>query len=111
MSKPVPPRKLWLLVMGFCLWAGALVILYAWHAVGCVFGWPTGALRLGLGLAFGLHLIAILWLWRAQAATRPDPASGPTGTFMHWVIVASSLAALATIILTLGPALLLKTCI
>lgn len=111
MSLPVPPRRLWLLLLGFCLWAIALVVLYGAHAIGCSFGWPTGALRLGLTIAFLLHLAAVGWLWHAERAPRTDSAGGATGTFFHEVVAWVTIAAFATVILTLGPSLLLKTCL
>jgi 4-hydroxybenzoate polyprenyltransferase len=111
MSAPVPPRTLWLLVLGFCLWAVALVLLYAGHAMGCSFGMPSGALRAGLVTAFFALLAAVGWLWRAQAVDRPDAATAATASFLRDVIVWTSAAAFASIILTLGPSLLLKTCL
>lgn len=111
MSLPVPPRRIWLLLIGFCLWAVALVVLYGAHAIGCSFGWPTGALRLGLTIAFLVHLAAVGWLWYTEAAARPDSARGATGEFFHGVVVWVTSAAFAAVILTLGPSLLLKTCL
>ncbi len=107
----VPPRRLWLLVAGYGAWCSALVFTYALHALGCAFGWPAGALRLGLGAALLVHLAVIGWLWREYTNTRPDPALGPTGSFLHWVILWTLITAFVTTVLTLGPALLLATCV
>ena len=41
----------------------------------------------------------------------PDPGSGETGAFLHEVVIWTLIAAFATIVLALGPPLLLTTCI
>jgi len=110
-ARPVPPRQLWLLALGFGVWCSALVVIYALHAFGCTFAWSTSALRLGLGLALLAHLAVLGWLWRDYARTSPDPAFGPTGSFLHWVVVWTLITAFVAVVLTLGPALLLTTCI
>jgi hypothetical protein len=110
-ARPVPPRQLWLLGLGFGVWCSALVILYAVHSLGCAFAWSTGALRLVLSLTLLAHLAAIGWLWRSYANTSPDPALGPTGTFLHWVVLWTLIAAFVAAIFTLGPTVLLTTCI
>ena len=110
-ARPVPASQLWLLALGFCLWGGALVIVYLLHSVGCAFAWSTAALRLSLGLAVLVPLAVIGWLWRNYARTAPDPALGPTGSFLHWVILWTLVGAFVAIVFTLGPALLLTTCI
>jgi len=107
----VPARQLWLLALGFSVWGCALVIVYVLHSAGCAFGWSTGALRLSLGLAILVPLALIGWLSRDYAKTVPDPALGSTGSFLHWVILWTLVAACVTIVFTLGPALLLTTCI
>ena len=103
--------QLWLLALGFCVWGAALVIVYVLHSAGCAFGWSKDALRLSLGLAILIPLAVIGWLWRNYAKTAPDPALGPTGSFLHWVILWTLVAAFVTIVFTLGPALLLTTCL
>ena len=110
--RAVPAGELWMLARwGFCIWGSALVIAYALHSAGCAFGWSTGTLRLSLGLAILMPLVLIGWLWRNYAKTSPDPALGPTGSFLHWVILWTLVAAFVTSVFTLGPALLLTTCI
>ena len=107
----VPPRRLWLLALGYGVWCSAIVVMYALHGLGCAFAWPTGALRLGLGLALLAHLAVIGWVWRDYAKATPDPAFGPTGVFLHWVVVWTLITAFVATVLTLGPTLLLATCV
>jgi hypothetical protein len=108
--RPVPAQRLWLLVLGFGVWCSALVTVYVLHSVGCTFAWSAGTIRLGVGLAILAHLGLIGWLWRNYGMPPADPAFGPTGSFLQWVIAWTLLAALVTIIFTLGPALLLTSC-
>ena len=108
--RPVPARWLWLLVLGFGAWCSALVTVYALHSVGCTFAWSAGAIHLGLGLAILAHLALIAWLWGNYSKPLADPAHGPTGSFLHWVIIWTMLAAVVTIAFTLGPTLLLTSC-
>ena len=110
-ARPVPPRRLWWLLAGFGVWCSALVFLYAVHAIGCAFAWPAGALRLVLAMVLLAHLIMIGWMWRDRLAGSPDAGLGPTGTFLHTVIVWTLIAALVTTVLTLGPTLALATCV
>lgn len=110
-ERPVPPRQLWLLALGFGIWASALVTMYALHSVGCAFRWPGGALRLSLAIVLLAYLAAIAWWWRNYASATPDPAFGPTGTFIHWVVLWTLIAAFAAAVFTLGPTLLLTTCV
>jgi hypothetical protein len=109
--RTVPAGELWLLALGFCIWGGGLVTAYALHSAGCTFGWSMGTLRLGLGLAVFVPLALIGWLWSNYARFAPDPAIEPTASFLHWVILWTLVAAFVTIVFTLGPALLLTTCI
>jgi hypothetical protein len=109
-SRAVPSCRLWWLAAGFGIWCSALVVLYALHAIGCAFAWPAGLLRLGLAVVLVAHLVAIGWMWRALAAGRPDPAFGPTGAFLHTTVVWTVIAAFVATVLTLGPPLLLTTC-
>jgi len=110
-ASSVPPRRLWLLAAGYGAWCSALVFIYALHALGCAFAWPTGALRLGLGIALLAHLAVIGWLWRDYASTSPEPALGSTGSFLHWVVLWTLITAFVTTLITLGPTLLLATCV
>jgi hypothetical protein len=64
-----------------------------------------------LAVALVLHLALAAWLWRAQSTTGPEASGSETGRFMHRVIAWTLVAALVTLVLTLGPALLLETCI
>lgn len=110
-ARPVPPRQLWLLAAGFGLWGSATIALYALHAVGCAFAWPTGTLRLVLGLVLFAHLAVIGWLGFSYAKTRPQPAFGAVGQFLHWVVMGTLIAAFVAVVCTLGPTLLLVTCV
>jgi hypothetical protein len=109
-ANPVPPRRLWWLAAGFVVWCSALVFVYAIHAIGCAFAWPSGALRLALALVILAHLIAICWMWRDLASAGAAPRAGETGAFLRTVGIWTLIAALAAIVLTLAPVLLLKTC-
>jgi len=109
-TNPFPPGRLWLLAAGYGAWCSALVLIYALHALGCAFAWPTGALRLGLGVTLLVHLAVIGWLWRDCAKFSPGEAFGPTGSFLYWVVVWTLITAFVATVLTLGPTLVLKTC-
>ena len=105
--RPVSGNALLLLALGFCVWASALVILYALHSIGCSFAWTTAALRLGLGAVLLLHLALIGIAWRRNLG---DRVSGETAAFLHQLTLWTLISAFATIILTLGPVLLLTPC-
>ena len=107
----VPPRQLWWLAAGFGVWCSALVFLYALQAIGCVFAWPTGTLRVTLVVVFLTHMIVVGWMWRNAARAAPDPAFGATGSFVHSAIVWTAVAAFVATLLTFGPPLFLTTCI
>lgn len=109
-SRPFPPRSLWWLIAGFCVWFNALVFLYALHAIGCAFAWSAGAMRLSLSLVLLAHVAVLGWLWHEYAATNPDHSSGSTGAFMRTVVIWSLIAALVASIANLGPPLMLSMC-
>ena len=109
-AHPVPAHRLWLLVLGFGAWCSALITVYVLHSVGCTFAWSATAIRVSLGLAILAHLVLIGWLWRNYAKLLADPVFGPTGSFLHWVIAYTLLAAVVTIVFTLGPTLWLTGC-
>ena len=110
-ARPVPPGRFWLLALGFGIWCSAIVVVYALHAVGCVFAWPADVLRASLGLALLVHLAAIGWPWFHFARTPADPALGETGAFLHSAVVWTLATALVALVLTLGPTLLVSTCV
>jgi hypothetical protein len=62
-------------------------------------------------VALLVHLIVLGWMWRDIARAGADFASGPTGAFLHWAVVATLVAALVATVITLGPPLLLTACI
>lgn len=107
---PVPAHRLWLLMLGFGAWCSALITVYVLHSVGCAFAWSAVTIRLSLGLTILAHLALIGWLWHNYATLPADPALSPTDSFLHWVIVWTLLAAVVTIVWTLGPTLLLTSC-
>ena len=110
-AQTVPPRRLWWLAAGFGVWCSALVFLYALQAMGCVFAWPTGTLRLTLVVVFVVHLIVVGWMWRSAATAALDPALGQTGSFLHAAIAWTIIAAFVATVLTFGPPLFLSACI
>ena len=109
-TRPIPPARLWWLAAGFGVWCIALAILYALHAIGCVFAWPTGTLRVSLVLVLLANLIAIGWMWRL-ATVVTDPIYGQPGAFLHEVVLWTLITAFIATALTLGPPLLLATCV
>ena len=111
-ARPVPPHQLWLLALGFGVWCSALVFMYTLHAFGCAFAWPTGALRLSLGVALLAHLAVIGWAWRdfAPKLLRTPPSARPVRSSTGWSS-RTLITAFVAVILTLGPALLLTTCV
>lgn len=110
-ARPFPMRDLWWLVPGFALWFTALSALYALHHIGCTFGWSADAIHLGLAAALVFHLAAIGILCRVEVRRAAAHDFGPTGRFMHWIILGTLLAALAKVVLTLGPGLFLSVCL
>ena len=110
-ARVVPQRRLWWLGAGFVAWCSALVVLYALHAIGCAFAWPTSTMRTTLVLVFVVHLIVVGWMWRNFAKAGPEPLFSPTGAFLHEAIFWTVIAAFVATVLTLGPPLLLSTCI
>ncbi len=107
----VPARRLWWLAAGFTVWCNALVLLYALHAIGCVFAWPAGALRWTLVVVFVAHLVAVGWLWRKAASAERGAAAGDTGNFLQVVIEWTMIAAFAATLVTFGPPLWLTACL
>lgn len=110
-TQVVPPSRLWLLALGYGIWCSALVLLYALHALGCEFAWPSAALRTTLALVFIVHLAAIGVLWRVCARRSADAAYGAMGSFIHEVALWTLATAFAATVITLGPTLFLATCV
>jgi hypothetical protein len=102
---------MWLLTLGYGIWCSALVMLYALHALGCAFAWPAAALRITLAVVLIAHLVAIGVLWRAYATRSAEAAYGATGSFFHEVALWTLVSAFVATVLTLGPSLLLATCV
>lgn len=111
MNRTASPYLLVWLVAGFAVWASALIALYAVHAIGCAFAWPAALLRVGLGAALLVH-IAVLAAICHQLANRPVGATdGGTRDFLVTISLWATFAAIAATVLTLGPSLLLTTCV
>ena len=111
MNRTASPLLLLWLGSGFVVWASALVALYAVHAIGCAFAWPAGSLRVGLGAVLLVHVAAIAAIWY-QLANRPiGVTDGGTRDFLVNVSLWATVVAIAATVLTLGPPLLLTTCI
>lgn len=108
--KHLASRQILWLASGFGIWASALVVLYVLHSVGCAFGWSSDTIRLSLAAVLVVHVGLIGLLWRVQATRRPDPALGQIASFLHWIIIATLIAALAKIVFGLGPTLFLSVC-
>jgi hypothetical protein len=97
-----PVHLLWL-VAGFGLWSSALVVVYAFHAIGCAFGFTPTGLRLGIGLVTLGHVLALFALVRRLDRRSPP---GTLGAVARWTIA----AALVATIVTFVPLLALTTC-
>ena len=110
-ARAVPPRRFWLLGLGLGLWCSAIAIIYALHALGCAFGWRTDVLRWSLGLVLLAHLLAIGWPWYRAVKTPADPALGETGSFLRGAFIWTLAKAFVAVVLTLGPVLLVSTCL
>lgn len=110
-TQVVPPLRLWWLAAGFGVWCSALVALYALHAIGCTFAWPSNTLRLGLVVVLLVHLVVIGWMW-GHLLVKPEPERelGPTGNFLRSAAVWTVISAFVATVVTLGPPLLLNTC-
>jgi len=107
----VPPSRLWLLALGYGIWCSALVLLYALHALGCAFAWTPGALRTVLALVLLAHLAAIGVLWHTYGRRSADAAYGATGRFFHEAALWTLATAFVATVITLGPTLVLATCV
>lgn len=110
-GRSVAPRRLWWLAAGFTVWCSALAVLYALHAIGCVFGWPAGALRWTLVIVLLAHLVVVGWMWRNASAATRGATEGDTGTFLRAVIEGTVIAAFIATVVTFGPPLWLTACI
>ena len=108
-NSSVRPGQIWWLAAGFAVWCSALAVLYAVHAIGCAFAWSALPLRLVLGAVFLVHLAVIGWMWRSLGGAGASDL-GSTGVFLHTAVVWTTAAAFITIVLTLGPPLLLTMC-
>ncbi len=102
MSAGRPAHLLWL-VAGFGLWSSALVLIYAFHAVGCAYGLAPTGLRLGIGLLTVGHAAVLVLLVRGLDRRSPP---GALGAVARWTMA----AALVATIVTFAPLVTLTTC-
>ncbi|MFN4281378.1 MAG: hypothetical protein ACK4NA_01920 [Alphaproteobacteria bacterium] len=102
--------------IGFIVWAGAFLAIYAAQNLGCRFGWGEAAAwglsahRLVLAAIYAAALVLIggLILVSKRAAT-----ARPRGTsirFLGWLALWGDVAAFAAAAVTLAPALVLSPC-
>lgn len=111
MTEVASPRTLLWLGAGFGTWFVALVALYAIHAIGCAFAWPTGPLRLGLGVVLVSFIVVLVIVRQHLAARRAAVSADGTADFLVALSVWSTMAAVATTVFTLGvPTLLVAAC-
>ena len=110
-TRQVPPGYLLWLAAGFAVWASAIIVIYAVHAIGCAFAWSAGPLRLGLVIVLLAHLAVIGWMWRHLGGADAGLASDRTAAFLRIAAVWTTIAAFATTIFTLGATTLLSVCV
>ena len=89
-------RPLIPLIAGFCVWAGAFLLLYAQQATGCRLGWdgvmigPLSLLRvlliIELGLAIVLGVVVLRWF-------RPSPENSTALERIVWLANGAAIAA------------------
>lgn len=111
MNRVASPRLLVWLAAGFVVWSSALVALYAVHAIGCTFAWPAGPLRLGLGAVLLMHMAAFAAIWRHLVTHPIEVTDGATRDFLVTLSLWVTISAAAATVLTLGPTLVLTTCV
>jgi len=110
-NRTASPYLLVWLGAGFAVWASALIAVYAVYSIGCAFAWPAALVRVGLGAALIVHIAVLAAIWH-QLAYRPIRAmDGGTRDFLVTISLWATVAAIATTVLTLGPPLLLTTCV
>jgi len=100
-----------LLVAGFTGWAAALLSLYGVNAIACAFAWQHSLHRAVLLSLLALHLTALgslsvhCWRrWRSPNGTRP-------ATFIEYLGLATTIAAVGATAFTLAPSLILSLCV
>lgn len=114
---------LFLLAVGFTVWAVAFVLIYASQSFGCAFAWDEvplgGVLTLQRAQLAALFLLATAasalatWGLRPRRTDAGDDGSReppPPAAFLRSVGFAAALAALAATIATFLPTLILTAC-
>jgi hypothetical protein len=105
-TRPSSGAALFLLIVGFSIWASAFVSLYGLLSIGCAFGWQhatlgqIGALRLALALVWAAHLSATA-LFLAWMARRARPGAGSSKAMAEFVAPAAWGSALSAAAATL----------
>jgi hypothetical protein len=94
---------------GFAVWGSALISAYAFHGIGCAFGWSAGPLRFGLSVLLAFHMAGLAVLWHHLAARRGTEQD--TSDFLLSVSLWSNIAAMAATLIVIGPTLLLRPCL
>lgn len=94
---------------GFAVWGSAVMTAYAFHGIGCAFGWSAGPLRLGLSILLASHMGTLAVLWH-HLATRRGTEHG-TSDFLLSASLWCAIAAIAATFVVIAPSLLLSTCL
>lgn len=102
-------RHLWPLLVGFTLWALALIALYALQYLGCYFGWAPSAHRVALLVAYAIAVASLAGALALQIALMRK--RGSAARSMDHIGLGASIAALAATAITFGPTLLVSACI
>jgi hypothetical protein len=105
-GRPHPAEALGL-IAGFCVWAAAFTVLYAFHGAACALG--AAAARPGLVALLLAHLVAHAAL--AAWFLRRLRAAGPGLRFVRAASFALAVAAGVATLWTGLPAAVLRTCV
>jgi hypothetical protein len=102
-------RHLWPLLVGFTLWALALIALYALQYLGCHFGWAPMAHRVALLVAYAIAVASLTGTLALQIAIVRK--RGSTTMSVNHIGLGATIAALVATAVTFGPMLLVSACI
>jgi hypothetical protein len=120
-ASPVPARRMIWLVLGYIVWGGALIALYAMLSIGCEFGWHLMELTAGVTVQRAVLVVlflvslgaagAVVFLsWRRRSSTRGQRANVAPASFLEWASYVSSLTALGATIVSFAPVFVLTAC-
>lgn len=118
-TRPPSGAALFLLIVGFSIWASAFVWLYAALSIGCAFGWQhatlgqIGALRLALALVWAAHLsaTALFLAWIIRRARPRAAGSEAMAGFIAPAAWGSTLSAAAATLWIGAPLLGTTLCV